>query len=135
MPPPRKICSIRAVRHIQEEVCRFLSTPLTLSAPSPTLFVYLTHHKVRIYKEYHSVCPLVGTWFLPTPLSPASVPLPIEPEGRHTRLRVRGWGSPNSDDLRKSLGLCLLCVTQKPDPLSLTVFFYFLFITEAEFMI
>jgi hypothetical protein len=29
-------------------------------------------HKVRIYKEYHSVCPLVGIGILPTPLSPAS---------------------------------------------------------------
>jgi hypothetical protein len=29
-------------------------------------------------------------------------------EGAH-RLRVRGWGSPNSDDWRKSLALCLLC--------------------------
>jgi hypothetical protein len=28
--------------------------------------------------------------------------------GGHTRLRVRGWGSPNSDDWRKSLALCLL---------------------------
>ncbi len=27
----------------------------------------------------------------------------------HTRQGVRGWGSPNSDDLRKSLELCLLC--------------------------
>jgi hypothetical protein len=29
--------------------------------------------------------------------------------GGHTRLRLRGWGSPNSDDWRKSLALCLLC--------------------------
>jgi hypothetical protein len=29
--------------------------------------------------------------------------------GGHTRLQVRGWGSPNSDDWRKSLTLCLLC--------------------------
>jgi hypothetical protein len=45
------------------------------------------------------------------PLSPASVPLPPEPKGGggHTRLRVGGWGSPNSDDWRKSLALCLLC--------------------------
>jgi hypothetical protein len=35
--------------------------------------------KVRVYKEYHSVCPLVGIRTLPTPLSPASVPLPPEP--------------------------------------------------------
>jgi hypothetical protein len=33
-------------------------------------------HKVRIYEEYHSVCPLVGLGTLPTSLSPASVPLP-----------------------------------------------------------
>jgi hypothetical protein len=26
--------------------------------------------------------------------------------GGYTRLRVRGWGSPNSDDWRKSLALC-----------------------------
>jgi hypothetical protein len=37
-------------------------------------------HKVRIYKEYHSVCPLVGIGTLPPPLSPASVPLPPEPK-------------------------------------------------------
>jgi hypothetical protein len=57
-----------------------------------------------IYKEYHSVCSIVGIGTLPPPLSPASVPLPPEPKGGgHTRLRVRGWGSPNSDDWRKSL--------------------------------
>jgi hypothetical protein len=33
-------------------------------------------HKVLIYKEYHSVRPLVGIGTLPTPLSPATVPLP-----------------------------------------------------------
>jgi hypothetical protein len=50
-------------------------------------------------------------WDSPTPLSPASVPLPPEPKGGGacTRLRVRGWGSPNSKDWRKSLALCLLC--------------------------
>jgi hypothetical protein len=34
------------------------------------------HHKVRMYKEYQSVCPLVGIGTLPTPLSQACVPLP-----------------------------------------------------------
>jgi hypothetical protein len=65
--------------------------------------------QARIYKEYYSVCPLVGIWTLPTPLSPASVPLPPEPGGGggHTRLRVSGWGSPNSDDWRKGLALCV----------------------------
>ncbi len=38
-------------------------------------------HKVLIYKEYHSVCPLVGIGTLPAPLSPASVPLSPEPGG------------------------------------------------------
>jgi hypothetical protein len=56
--------------------------------------------KYALYKEYHSVCPLVGIGTLPTPLLPASVFLPREPGGGggYTRLRVRGWGSPNSDD-------------------------------------
>ncbi len=50
----------------------------------------------------------IGTLTLPLPQ--ASVPLPPEPKGEgHTRLRVRGWESPNSDDWRKSLALCLLC--------------------------
>jgi hypothetical protein len=33
-----------------------------------------------------------------TPLPQASVS-PPEPKGGHTRLRVRGWGGPNLDDL------------------------------------
>ncbi len=56
----------------------------------------------------------------PPPLPQASVPRPPLPEpkgaGRHTRLRVRGWRSPNSDDWRKKLstpstmGLMPICV-------------------------
>jgi hypothetical protein len=75
----------------------------------------LHDHKVRIYKDYHSVCSLVGIGTLPTPLSPASVPLPPEPGewgGGHPSLRVRGWESPKSDDWRKSLALCYsVCMT------------------------
>ncbi len=50
-------------------------------------------------------------WVLPPPPLPqASVPLTPEAKGGgHTCLPVRGWGSPNSDDWRKSLALCLLC--------------------------
>ncbi len=44
--------------------------PLFLPPPWPA------NRKVRIYKEYHSVWPLVGIGTLPTPLSPASMPLP-----------------------------------------------------------
>ncbi len=73
------------------------------------------YHKVRIYKEYHSVhcvCPLVGIGTLPTPLLPASVPLHPEPGMGNLSCGWRvggGGGGPNSDDLRKSLALCLLC--------------------------
>jgi hypothetical protein len=68
-------------------------------------------HKVLIYKEHHSVFPLVRIGTPPTPLPLASVPLPPGPKGGggHTRLRLRGWGSPNSDDWKKSLALWLLC--------------------------
>ncbi len=74
--------------------------PLFLPPPWPA------NHKVRIYKEYHSVWPLVGIGTLPTPLSPASEPLPQNRGGGHTRLRVRGWGSPNSYDWKNSIALC-----------------------------
>ncbi len=47
-------------------------------------------HKVRRYREYQSVCPLVGIGTLPTPLSPASVPLPPETGGGGTL--DCGWG-------------------------------------------
>ncbi len=48
---------------------------------------------------------------LPQPLSRKRVCAPPGPKGGrgHTRLRLKGWGSPNSDDWRKRLALCLLC--------------------------
>ena len=58
---------------------------------------------VRIYKEHHSVCPLVGIGTLPTPLSPASEPLPPEPGGGGAHSPAgEGLGSPKSDDWRKA---------------------------------
>jgi hypothetical protein len=57
---------------------------------------------------------LIILWYVPSlelglfhPLSRQRV-CP-SPRGGHTRLQVRGWGSPNTDDWRKSLALCLLC--------------------------
>jgi hypothetical protein len=68
-------------------------------------------NKVLIYLEYLSVSPFLRIG-APHPLSPqASVPLCYQ-KGEHTRLRVREWEGPNSDDWRKSLNslvLCLLC--------------------------
>jgi hypothetical protein len=49
-------------------------------------------------------------WDTPHPLPRQQVSLPLNQRGvGQTRLGVRGWGSPNSDDWRKSLALCLLC--------------------------
>jgi hypothetical protein len=43
-------------------------------------------------------------WDSPNPLPLASVPSPPDQGGgEHTRLRLRGWGSPNSDYLEKKL--------------------------------
>ncbi len=56
-----------------------------------------TDHKVRIYKEYYStIWPLEGIGTLPTPLSPASVPLSPEPKGGG------GAHSPANEGLEKS---------------------------------
>ncbi len=58
-------------------------------------------HKVHIYQEYQCLSPRTGTPPPPTPSS-ANQCAPLLPEpkvgGVHTRLRVRGWGSPDSDD-------------------------------------
>jgi hypothetical protein len=76
-------------------------------------------HKVLIYIEHHSVCH--PSELTPPPLLlQASVPSPPDQRvGGHTRLRLKGMGSPNSDDWRKSLALCLLCgyvaTAKKPD--------------------
>ncbi len=40
----------------------------------------------------------------------APPPPPPNQRGGHTRPRVRGWRSPKSDDWKKSLALCLLCI-------------------------
>jgi hypothetical protein len=64
---------------------------------------------------YHSVCPLLGIGMgllTPYPESECVLPPPsTKGRGKHTRQRVRarGWGSPNSDDWRESLVLCLFC--------------------------
>ncbi len=50
--------------------------------------------------KYFVVCPLVGIGTPPPPLPPASVYPPEPKEVGNTGLRVRGWGSLNSDDWR-----------------------------------
>jgi hypothetical protein len=84
-----------------------------LQLPSQYKLCLYPQSSYCIFTEYHSVFPLVGIWTLPPPHSPASVPLPPEPTGvgggTHYSLRVWGCGSPNSDDWRKGLALCLIC--------------------------
>ncbi len=46
----------------------------------------------------------------PSPASACTLPPPHQRVGGHTRLRLRGWGSSNSGDWRKSLALCLYSV-------------------------
>jgi hypothetical protein len=71
--------------------------------------IYSTEHKVHIYIEYHSVCPLVGIGTLPPPLSPASVPLPPKQGGGAHSPAGEGVGESKFRRLEKTLALCLLC--------------------------
>ncbi len=68
-------------------------------------------HKVRVYKEYHSVCPLVGIGTLPTPLSQRMCPFPPEPGGGGAHSPAcEGLGESLFRRLEKSLALCLYSV-------------------------
>jgi hypothetical protein len=62
------------------------------------------------YIEHHSVCPLseLGPPN-PSPPSECGPPRTKGWGGGHNRLRLRGWRSPNSDDWRNCITLCLLC--------------------------
>jgi hypothetical protein len=70
----------------------------------------VSKHKVHIYKSTTVYVPSSELGLSPPLLSPATVPLPPNQGGGGRR--ARGWGSPNSDDWRKSLALCLLCVSK-----------------------
>ncbi len=85
-------------------------------------YSYCSNHKVRIFKEYQSVMYVHSSewnWASPNPsLASECAPPPGTKGwgGGHTRVRVRGWGSPNSNDWRKGLALCLLCASQASTP-------------------
>ncbi len=68
-------------------------------------------HKVLLYRVPQCMSPR-RNWDSPNPSSASECAPPPPPNlrvGGHTRLRMRGWGSPYSDDVRKGLALCLLC--------------------------
>jgi hypothetical protein len=54
-----------------------------------------SHHRIGRVLSFPS--PVVGIGTSPTPHPQVSVP-PLEPGGGHTRLREKGWESPNSDE-------------------------------------
>ncbi len=85
-PPPRKQCW--PVLHWQSLYLR--------TRPGKAYIVNQSVQKkpqtTYIYKEYHSVCPLVGIATLLTPLLPASVPLTLEPGGGGVGTLACGWG-------------------------------------------
>jgi hypothetical protein len=66
--------------------------------------VSLIHKSTYIYLEHHSVCPSSDSPN-PSPASECTLPPPDERVGGggHTRRRLRGWGSLNSDNWRKKL--------------------------------
>ncbi len=76
---------------------------LSYSRNKPQLPQY---HKVHICLEYQCLCLSFRPNWNPHALSKGNQRWEV-----HTRLRVRGWGveSPNSNDWRESLVLCLLC--------------------------
>ncbi len=82
----------------------------TTGSPIPPYHTHLEENqKVHIHLEFHSVCPLVGIG-TPNP-SHTSECVPPEPKGGGAHSPAgEGWGGPNSEDWRKSLALCLLCV-------------------------
>jgi hypothetical protein len=82
-------------------------------------------HKVRTYKEYHSVRPSSELGLPPTPHPQASLPPPpcFWGEG-NTRWRERGWESSNSDEghtLLYSLYVRTLCSQQFSMPLIISL--------------
>ncbi len=91
--------------------------------------VYSTKHKVRttyIYIKSTIVNVPSSELGLFQPLSRQRVcPSPPQPwGGGHTCMRVRGWGSPNSDDRRKSLALCFSVVRNKATEAHLLLFIF-----------
>ena len=105
-------CGVRCCSNVTYGTiaCRQVSRPVADECVGRLCQTISFYHKVLIYREHHSVCPLVGTGTPPTLLPQASVPS-SQVGGGHTRLWLRGWGSPNSDDWRKNLALYLLCDT------------------------
>ncbi len=99
-------------RHVDVAFCSNCSTRRQTQAGCYLSFPYLTKY---LYIKITTVYVPSSDLELPQPLSRKRVcPEPSPPDqrgggGTVNRLQLKGWGSPNSDDWRKSLALCLLC--------------------------
>jgi hypothetical protein len=81
-----------------------------LRPPAPqSKYIYIKSITVCVPSSEYSPNPTLASGCAPPPRTGGGVG-----GRRDTRLWVRGWGSPNSDDLRKSLVLCLLCAPPPP---------------------
>ena len=69
-----------------------------------SLSIRFFFQKVRIHKEYHTTVYVPSLYLEPPPPRNQR-----EGGGQAHSPAGEGWGSPNSDDWRKSLALCLLC--------------------------
>jgi hypothetical protein len=104
----------------------------TCTHPAPTKYLYIDRAPqcMSLRRSWDSPSPSPASECAPPPFGPGggtlacgrgvgwvprcALPPPDQRVGGHTRLRLKGWGRPNSDDWRKSLALCLLCVSIPP---------------------
>ncbi len=98
----------RSENHAIERCTRHLECAKNEASSFPIFHTHSTHHKAHIYLEYLTVCPLVRIGPPPSPAPLASVLLPPPYRNQrgewHTRLRLRGWGCPNSSLAGQGVG-------------------------------
>jgi hypothetical protein len=77
---------------------------LTYCTAYSSYFSYAYKHRGRVLSFFSNR----RNWSSPTPLAAGEcAPPPFGRGGGHTRLRERGWGSPNSDEGTHTVVLCI----------------------------
>jgi hypothetical protein len=114
--PTLNICTVEIGKwwSVFGRIWLFVVSPLIPIMSGAPLVSIMTQSTYIQYTEYHSVSTLVGIGTLPTNPSLAMQRVCHSPPrtggGGHHSPAGEGLGNPNSDDWRKSLALCLLCV-------------------------